>query len=241
MTTDAPALRHGALLWSGLAAASALGALGSLAFMLVVSFFLFRVIEGDPIGNLFRDHPREAFLVMALTAGGTAAFYAYTIYLQKFLVNTSGFDRTTASRIMTVALALMMLIQPFAGRLSDHIGRKPLMVAFGALGTLLTYPIFTTLERMHDPLSAFAVDDRRGRRGGAGGGEQGRRDGGALLGQRPLAGQQGAQVQGLVIEPRIAVIGQAFEVSREIALILHRQQEVHDRFVSDLDALRFGC
>ena len=58
---------------------------------------------------MFRDHPREAFLVMALTAGGTAAFYAYTIYLQKFLANTSGFDRATASRIMTVALTVMLL------------------------------------------------------------------------------------------------------------------------------------
>jgi MHS family alpha-ketoglutarate permease-like MFS transporter len=107
--------------------------------------------------NLFRDHPREALLVMALTAGGTAAFYAYTIYLQKFLVNTSGFDRATASRIMTVALAMMMLIQPLAGRLSDRVGRKPLMIAFGVCGTLFTYPIFTTLERTHDPLTAFAV------------------------------------------------------------------------------------
>jgi MHS family alpha-ketoglutarate permease-like MFS transporter len=107
--------------------------------------------------NLFRDHPREALLVMALTAGGTAAFYAYTIYLQKFLVNTSGFDRVTASRIMTVALAVMMLIQPLAGRLSDRIGRKPLMIAFGVCGTLFTYPIFTMLEQTHDPLSAFAL------------------------------------------------------------------------------------
>jgi MHS family alpha-ketoglutarate permease-like MFS transporter len=107
--------------------------------------------------NLFRDHPREALLVMALTAGGTAAFYAYTIYLQKFLVNTSGFDRTTASRIMTVALAVMMLIQPLAGRLSDRVGRKPLMIFFGVAGLVFTYPIFTTLERTHDPLAAFAV------------------------------------------------------------------------------------
>ncbi len=107
--------------------------------------------------NLFRDHPREALLVMALTAGGTAAFYAYTIYLQKFLVNTSGFDRTTASRIMTLALALMMLVQPLAGRLSDRVGRKPLMIFFGVCGTLFTYPIFTTLERTHDPVAAFAV------------------------------------------------------------------------------------
>ena len=29
-------------------------------------------------------------MVMALTAGGTLAFYAYTTYMQKFLVNTVG-------------------------------------------------------------------------------------------------------------------------------------------------------
>ncbi len=42
--------------------------------------------------------------------------------MQKFLANTSGFDRATASRIMTVALTVMLLIQPFAGRISDRSG-----------------------------------------------------------------------------------------------------------------------
>ena len=109
------------------------------------------------VGNLFRDHPREAFLVMALTAGGTAAFYAYTIYMQKFLANTSGFDRTTASRIMTIALAAMLLIQPLAGRLSDRVGRKPMMIFFGASAVLFTYPIFATLEHTQGVLPAFAL------------------------------------------------------------------------------------
>jgi MFS transporter, MHS family, alpha-ketoglutarate permease len=109
------------------------------------------------IGNLFRDHPREAFLVMALTAGGTAAFYAYTIYLQQFLANTSGFDTATASRIMTVALMLMLLIQPLAGRLSDHIGRKPMMIFFGVGATLFTYPIFALLAGTHHAPTAFAL------------------------------------------------------------------------------------
>jgi MFS transporter, MHS family, alpha-ketoglutarate permease len=107
--------------------------------------------------NLFRDHPREAFLVMALTAGGTAAFYAYTIYMQKFLANTSGFDRATASRIMTVALGTILILGPFAGRLSDRIGRKPLMIFFGIGATLFTYPIFAALERTHDAFAAFAL------------------------------------------------------------------------------------
>ena len=62
--------------------------------------------------NLFRDHPREALLVMALTAGGTLAFYAYTTYMQKFLVNTSGFGREAASQVMTAALFVFMCLQP---------------------------------------------------------------------------------------------------------------------------------
>src|SRR5215203_6533554 len=107
--------------------------------------------------TLFRDHPREALLVMALTAGGTAAFYAYTIYLQKFLANTSGFDRVTASQIMTVALTVMLLIQPFAGRLSDRVGRRPLMIFFGASATLFTYPIFVTLDGTNSVAAAFAL------------------------------------------------------------------------------------
>ena len=105
--------------------------------------------------NLFRDHPKEALLVMALTAGGTLAFYAYTTYMQKFLVNTTGFNRETASRVMTVALFLFMCLQPLFGALSDRIGRKPVMAAFGILGVLLTVPLFTMLEQASDPIAAF--------------------------------------------------------------------------------------
>lgn len=107
--------------------------------------------------SLVKHHPREALLVMALTAGGTLAFYAYSIYGQKFLVNTSGFDRETATRISTAALFLFMLIQPLGGMLSDRIGRKPMMIAFGIAGTLLTYPIFVALEGVRSPLAAFGL------------------------------------------------------------------------------------
>ena len=107
--------------------------------------------------NLFRDHPREAFLVMALTAGGTLAFYAYTTYMQKFLVNTSGFDRETASQVMTLALFLFMCLQPLSGALSDRIGRKPVMATFGLLGVIFTVPIFTALEQVRDPVAAFLL------------------------------------------------------------------------------------
>ena len=116
--------------------------------------------EGAPrssFGRLLTEHPREFAIVLALTAGGTLAFYAYSIYLQKFLVNTSGFSREAASWISAGSLFLFMLAQPLGGALSDRIGRKPLMVSFGVLGVLLTYPIFTTLEGTRDATTAFLL------------------------------------------------------------------------------------
>ncbi|MDQ1230952.1 MFS transporter [Sphingomonas sp. SORGH_AS_0879] len=116
--------------------------------------------EGAPksgLIQLFTKHPKETLTVMLLTAGGTLAFYAYSIYMQKFLVNTSGFSREVASQINAVTLFIFMLLQPVAGGLSDRIGRKPLMVAFGIAGVLFTYPIFSTLETTRDPMVAGAL------------------------------------------------------------------------------------
>lgn len=116
--------------------------------------------EGAPRSGFFKlltDHPRETATVMMLTAGGTLAFYAYSIYMQKFLVDTSGFTKETASQISAGSLLGFMLIQPLFGALSDRIGRKPLMVGFGVLGTLLTYPIFTTLAGTRDATTAFLI------------------------------------------------------------------------------------
>jgi len=107
--------------------------------------------------TLFVKYPREAFTVLALTAGGTLAFYAYTTYLQKFLVNTSGFSRGTASQITAAALFVFMLLQPVAGALSDRVGRKPLMVGFGVLGVLFTYLIFSALAGTSNPYAAFGL------------------------------------------------------------------------------------
>ena len=107
--------------------------------------------------RLFREHPREAAVVVGLTAGGTLAFYAYTTYMQKFLVNTSGFSKETATRISAVALLVFMLLQPAVGALSDRVGRKPIMVAFGVLGACLTYPILSAIAGTRDPYVAFAL------------------------------------------------------------------------------------
>jgi MHS family alpha-ketoglutarate permease-like MFS transporter len=120
----------------------------------------FQAVKGERRSGgvaLFREHPREAWTVMALTAGGTLAFYAYTTYMQKFLVGTSGFSRPTATAVMTAALLLYAAVQPVAGALSDRVGRKPLLVGFGVLGVIGTAPLFLLLETVTSPVLAFAL------------------------------------------------------------------------------------
>ncbi|MFL9839861.1 MFS transporter [Sphingomonas sp. ST-64] len=108
-------------------------------------------------GALFLRHPREAALVMLLTAGGTLAFYAYSVYLLTFLSATGAFTKPVSTQISAAALFVFMFIQPLAGALSDRIGRKPLMIGFGVLGVIFTWPIFTTLETVRTPLAAFLI------------------------------------------------------------------------------------
>jgi MHS family alpha-ketoglutarate permease-like MFS transporter len=103
------------------------------------------------------QHPREVAIVIGLTLGGTVAFYTFTTYMQKFLVNTSGFAKDTATLITASALFIYMLLQPLVGALSDRIGRRPILIAFGVLGTLCTVPLLTTLEGTRDAVSAFML------------------------------------------------------------------------------------
>ncbi len=107
--------------------------------------------------NLWRDHPREFILVAMITAGGSMSFYAYTTYMQKFLVNTSGFDKQTATAIMTAALVVFMAMQPLWGLASDRVGRKPLLLLFGTVGMLVTVPVFSALAIVTSPVLALIL------------------------------------------------------------------------------------
>ena len=92
-----------------------------------------------------RAHPRAVATVIGLTAGGTVAFYTFTTYAQKFLVNTAGFTRQDATLVSAASLAVFMCVQPLVGAISDRVGRRPVLMSFGVLGTIGTIPLMRAL------------------------------------------------------------------------------------------------
>ncbi|MGL3823555.1 MFS transporter [Sphingopyxis sp. R3-92] len=103
---------------------------------------------------LWREHRRESILVGMLSAGGGLAAYTYTSYMQKYLYNTVGFDKATATYIIAAALLWFTAMQPVFGALADKFGRKPMLLLFGIGGAIVAVPTFMTLEHVTSPYVA---------------------------------------------------------------------------------------
>ncbi|MGI4952263.1 MAG: MFS transporter [Janthinobacterium lividum] len=103
----------------------------------------------SPLRGVWR-HPRELFLVFGLTMGGTAAFYTFSTYIPTFLTNTLKIPKEQAGLLSFITLFVFAAMQPVLGAISDRVGRKPVLLWFGVMGTLFTYWIMTSLAGTRD-------------------------------------------------------------------------------------------
>ncbi|TBW38203.1 MFS transporter [Siculibacillus lacustris] len=103
------------------------------------------------------EHPRAVLIVIGLTAGGTLAFNTYTTYIQKFLKLSTGLTYVQSTLVTAGVLLFALILQPIYGAISDKIGRRPLLLAFGVLSTLCTVPLLTGIQQAKSPLTAFLL------------------------------------------------------------------------------------
>lgn len=106
---------------------------------------------------LLTDYWRPLLLCFLITAGGTVAFYTYSVNAPA-IVKTAYEDRgMTATWINLFTLIFLMLIQPIGGLVSDKVGRKPVLMFFGIGALFYTYVLITFLPESSSVFASLAL------------------------------------------------------------------------------------
>ncbi|MGE2835809.1 MFS transporter [Mycobacterium sp. SMC-4] len=84
---------------------------------------------------------RAILLMIAMTSGVTAAHYTWTSYVSTYAITEQDMDPDIAYWMLVIAQLVALVSLPFLGRLSDSIGRRPMLAAFAVLMFVLQIPL----------------------------------------------------------------------------------------------------
>jgi MFS transporter, MHS family, proline/betaine transporter len=94
-----------------------------------------------PVREVFGAYPRQMLVGLAVVAAASLSFNTSFIYLPNQLVAERGVPLSHALAGALLGLVVMGAVAPALGRLSDRVGRRPLLAA-GTIGLLaLTLPV----------------------------------------------------------------------------------------------------
>ncbi|WP_232477626.1 MFS transporter [Caballeronia calidae] len=107
------------------------------------------IFEGAVVdrGSAVRVHRTSVwtrgFKTACITSVQVVAFYTFLIYVPSFLTVHGKISASTALWMNSGALFVQIVCILGAGRLSDLVGRKPLLLAASFVVLLLSYPVFS--------------------------------------------------------------------------------------------------
>ncbi|MET9083586.1 glycine betaine/L-proline transporter ProP [Streptomyces sp. NPDC004237] len=89
-----------------------------------------------PLREMITGQWRALLLCMALVLVFNVTDYMLLSYMPSYLTSELKYDETHGLLVVLGVMALMMVVQPFAGALTDRVGRRP-VIAAGCAGFLL--------------------------------------------------------------------------------------------------------
>ena len=99
-----------------------------------------------PVRDTFGKHRMQTLKVTLLNIGNGVSFYTIFIYSVTYIKNVDGLSEEIAFNLNTASMALLLVILPITGWLSDRVGRKPVIIAGCALLALGGIPFFSLMH-----------------------------------------------------------------------------------------------
>ncbi|HWD03558.1 MAG TPA: MFS transporter [Amycolatopsis sp.] len=101
---------------------------------------------GSPLIVVFRDQWRSVLTVIGIVAAPFTATYVYQTYSLTYLQRYHEPAGSIGTVSLTAASVVAIVMVPVAGRLSDRVGRRPVIVVGAVFSALFAFPFFWLLD-----------------------------------------------------------------------------------------------
>lgn len=110
-----------------------------------------------PLLDVFRRHPKITLLGVGARMSESVTFNIYNAFLLTYTVTVLGLPRSLVLDALVVASVVGFFVIPFAGWLSDRVGRRAVFMAGALLAAVSAYPIFALVDTGSRWLTMIAV------------------------------------------------------------------------------------
>lgn len=102
-------------------------------------------VERAPLKTVFLTYWVDILRAFGFTMVWATAYYIFLAYLPTYLQTEIGLSAGFAQAVTLIEIACVALLAPFLGLLSDHVGRKVLLITSCALFIVLPFPLVAAM------------------------------------------------------------------------------------------------
>ena len=108
--------------------------------------------ERIPFIKVFQEFPKLTLLGMGTRFCESLTFNIYNAFILTYTTSVLDLSKDVALNGLMIAAVIGFVIIPFAGRLSDRVGRRPVLALGALISGISAFPVFAMIDTASTPL-----------------------------------------------------------------------------------------